>query len=159
MKKVNSITLKSVEIPLILNKIRSLNGTTSISFTFTYNSYINITVSNGIVAGVYTSVSSLLISINTVLGIVMAPYTGLNLSFATTTNSSGYQICVITTNVANFNLNVSTLTTILGFLYSSNRITNTRTLLGKGLIDIFCIDPCIYVQINNIPIVNNNNFS
>ena len=45
LKKLNSITLKSVDIPLILNKIRTLIGTTSISFSFTYNSYINITVS------------------------------------------------------------------------------------------------------------------
>ena len=80
---MNSITLKSVEIPLILNNIRPLNGTTSISFNFTYNSYINITVSNGIIPGAYTSVSFLITAINTALAIVIALYTGLTINFAT----------------------------------------------------------------------------
>ena len=122
IQNLNSITLKSVEIPLILNNIRPLNGTTSISFTFTYNSYINITASNGIVAGAYTTVSSLISAINTAIAITIAPYTGLTLNFSTTTNNSGYQICVITTNASNFNLNVSTLTTMLGFIYTSKKL-------------------------------------
>ena len=66
---------------------------------------------------------------------------------------------MITTNASNFYLNVSTLMTMLGFIYASNRITTTRNLLGKAPIDIYCIDTCIYMQISNIPIVNNNNFS
>ena len=73
LKSLNSITLKSLEIPLILFNIRPLNGTTTISFTFTYKSFINITASNGIVAGSYTNVASLLTVINTLIAIVIPP--------------------------------------------------------------------------------------
>ena len=110
-------------------------------------------------AGSYTNVSSLITAINTSLAISISPYSGLTLNFSTTINNSGYQICVITTNASNFNLNVSNLTTILGFIYSSNRITTTGTLLGKAPINLYAIDTCLYMQISNIPIVNNNNFS
>ena len=51
LQNLNNVTLKSVEIPLILNNHRPLNGTTSLSFTFNYNTCINIKVSKGIVAG------------------------------------------------------------------------------------------------------------
>ena len=86
LKNLNNITLKSIEIPLISNIICPLNGATSISFTFTSNTYINITVSNGIVAGVYTTAASLMTAINTTLAIVISPYSRLKLNFATTTN-------------------------------------------------------------------------
>ena len=73
LKNLNRITLKSVEIPLVLKKIGPLNGTTSIRFTCTYNIYINTTVSNGIVARAYTTVAYLITAINTALAILIAP--------------------------------------------------------------------------------------
>ena len=91
-KNLNSIALKSVELPLKLNNIRPLNGTTSISFTFTNNTYINITVSNEIVGGACTTVASLVTAINTALGITITQYSGLTLYF-TTKYSSGLQVC------------------------------------------------------------------
>ena len=73
---LSSITLKSVETPLILNNIRPHNGKTCISFTFTYNNYRNVTISNGVVAGAFTTVSSLMTAITTALAIVIAAYSG-----------------------------------------------------------------------------------
>ena len=54
-------------------------------------------------------------AITTALRIIITPYTGLTLNFATTTNSSGFQVCIITTIATNFILNPSPLTTIIGF--------------------------------------------
>ena len=142
-----------------MNNNTPFNSTTSISFTYAYNSYINLTVSNGIVAGAYTTKAISITAIYTTFPIGIAPYTRLNSNFATTTNNSGYQIYVIKFNAPKFKLNISSLTTMLGFIYTCNRITITGTFLGKTPNDIYFIDTCIYMKILNYSIVNNNNFS
>ena len=63
LKNLNRTTLKSVRLPLILNNVWPFNGTTTISFCFINNRYINITLSNWIIAGTYTSIASLITAI------------------------------------------------------------------------------------------------
>ena len=158
LKNVSRMTLKSVEIPLILNNIRTLNNTATIGFTFTYGSFINVYVSNSIISGQYNSISSLITAINTAISIVISSYTGFTISFSSTLSNFGFTVCAITTNASNLVLTPSLLATVLGFI-KMPLSSNTGSLIGTAPINLYAIDTCIYIQIANIPIMNNNNFT
>ena len=106
LQNLKSITLRSVEIPVVLNNIRPLNGSSNYT-------NINITVSDATAA--YTGTNTILSAINTAVGNAIVPYGSLTVNFTLSTGAAGFQVCQILTNASNFVLNQSTLATMIGF--------------------------------------------
>ena len=148
-------------MPVVLENIRPLNGSFTISFTFTYSIYTNINIIVSVATAPYKGTNTILAAINTSVGNAIVPYGSLTINFTVSTGAAGLQVRQILTNATIFDLYQSTLATMIEFLYNINnvalRTTTTGILKGTGPINVLGIDTCIYMQITNLPIVNNNN--
>ena len=151
---VKAITLKSVEIPYFISTIRAGNGSNTFSFTFTLNAYVNEKRSVTILAGIYT-IPDLITAVNTAITNNLAG-SGLTLTLSSQTSSTtGLLNCKINTNAISLSLdNTLLISQVLG--YSSNRSTTSANLFGQSPINLSFIDTCIFMQISNLPVVNNN---
>ena len=163
LHKVKKISLKSLEMPVMFNNIRSASENTSsvLYLQFTYASYTNIQIPIYIPPMNYTSISLLLSFINTQLSNNLASY-GLTITAAVFSNSITYQTyiqftCNQSTAVWFFYRDSILLSGILGVLpsarsYSSPSITN---LDGKNM---YClnVDNYICLYLNNIPAASSN---
>ena len=98
MKNLKSITLRSVETLLVIKIIRPLNGSFTISFTFTFSTYPNITITVSVATAAYTGVNTVLSAINTAVGNAIVTYGLLKINFRVSTGISGFQVCQILTN-------------------------------------------------------------
>ena len=105
LQNLKSITLKSVEIPVVLNNIRPLNGSFTISFTFTYSTYTNITIKLSVATAAYTGVNTILASINNAVGNAIISYGSLTVKFTLSTGVACFQVYQILANATNFVLN------------------------------------------------------
>ena len=59
LQNLKSITLRSVEIPVGLNNIRSQNGSSTISFNFTNSTYTDISITVSVGTASYTGVDTI----------------------------------------------------------------------------------------------------
>ena len=158
LKNVKRITLKSVEMPLFYGMIRKNNDSGTISFTFTYNTFVNVTISATISPNLHT-VSSLITAINNqISGVLNANlYTGVSVVLSTVnffSNATSNLMCSITHNCSSFTLNDTPLLNILGFV--TKRTSLSSPLQSTAPINLNAIDNCIYIQVLNIPVSNIN---
>ena len=152
LKNVKKITLKSVEMPITLPTVRTQNNSLKISFTFSYGSYNNISISASLSPKAYTTVASLLTDINTQITSALASYVGVSIVLSSVSSYLG-NICSIAYNCTSFTLDNTPLSNyILGF---TNRYTSTNSpLQGTAAMSLYNIDSVIYITFPNIP--NNN---
>ena len=125
LKNIKEISLKSLEMPLFFNNIRTANN----SNVFTFKIYINtniISITCTIPEDNYTSINSLLDSLNNSIALELEIYDGVSVVFTLTNN---YYI-TITHNCSSLTLEKNILTNnILGFksdTYNTQTITTTN---------------------------------
>jgi len=142
-------------MPITLPTIRFQNSSNKVGLKFTYNTYTNVYISFSVGPGTFTN-SSLLTEINNMMAPYLTPYPGLSISFTSFSTSFG-NICSISNNCTSLTIDNSTLTNyILGY---TNKYTSASSsnLQGSTPINVNAIDTCVYIQITNIPVTNNNN--
>ena len=74
LTNIKEISLKSLEMPLFFNNIRSANNSNLFLFNFTYGSYNNISIGLTIPELNYISITSLLTALNNKINISLALY-------------------------------------------------------------------------------------
>jgi len=126
IRNIKEISLKSLEMPIFFNNIRSPNRSNLFSFNFDYDIYNNISISLTIPEYNYISINSLLLALNNSISTALVSYTGV--SFVLTLTNKYY--ITITHNCTQIILNSSILTNyILGFVsdtYTEQAITTTN---------------------------------
>ena len=94
-----------LKIPVVLNKIRPVNGSSTISFTFTYLTNTNITIIVSVATAADTGVNTFLSAVNTAVGNAIINYGLLTVIYTLSTGVAGFQVFRISTNASNFVLN------------------------------------------------------
>ena len=159
LRNLKSISLKSAEIPISILSSRLNNGTIVFPIVFSIGAYTNISKQILIAPGSYTNVT-LLTAINT--AITSQLNTPLNygatitLSSIITPNSkTGLTITSVAHNCTSLQILSTPLTQqILGFnTFSPSTATPIN---GSSPLNVNGINSLIYMQITNIPIMNNN---
>ena len=151
IKNIKSISLKSVQIPLLLYNIRAgLTNTNTFSFRFTYSTFNNITLTFTLTPNNYTS-TTLITAINNAIVTILTPYTGTSIVLSIVNN-----FCTIIHNCTSlFVIKLLLSSSILGFINYST-VINSTPLVANIPINVNIIDSHIYMLISNIPITNNN---
>ena len=126
IRSIKEISLKSLEMPIFFNNIRSPNQSNLFSFNFDFDIYSNISISFTIPEYNYNSITALLLVLNNSISSALVSYTGI-LFVLTLTNK--YYI-TITHNCTSLTLFSNILTNyILGFnsgTYTDSIITTTN---------------------------------
>jgi hypothetical protein len=128
ISNIKEISLKSIEMPLFFNNIRTSNNSNIFSFNFSCSSlgFNNISIGCTIPELNYTSINSLLAALNNSVSTALSSYTGVSLFF----NSDTTYYITITHNCSSLTLNKNILTNnILGFnskTYNTSTITTTN---------------------------------
>ena len=84
LTNIKEISLKSLEMPLFFNNIRSANNSNLFLFNFTYGVYNNISIGITIPELNYISISSLLTALNNKINISLALYAGVSINLTLT---------------------------------------------------------------------------
>ena len=158
IRNLRKMTLKSVEIPLNIPNIRINNGTHFFPILFSIGAYSNISKQIFISPGTYTN-TTILTAINTAISSALTtPINyGANITLSSVTDAkSGLSVCSIAHNCTSLQIQGSPLQQyILGF----NTFNPSSTSInGSGPINTN-FDIFLYMQIANIPIMNNNNIN
>ena len=123
---IKEISLKSIEMPLFFNNIRTTNNSNLFSFKFSYGAYNNISIGCLMPESNYITINSLLTALNSSIVSALISYSGVSVVL-TLTNT--YYI-TITHNCSSLTLNKNILTNyILGFntgTYNTSTITTTN---------------------------------
>ena len=125
---IKEISLKSLEMPLFFNNIRTSNNSNIFSFNFSCSSlgFNNISIGCTIPESNYTTINSLCAELNNSISTALSAYSGV--SFFLSSNNTYY--ISITTNCSSLTLYKNILTNhILGFntnTYNSSPITSTN---------------------------------
>ena len=161
LHKVKKISLKSLEMPIMFNNIRSENTSSVLYFQFTYASYTNIQIPIYIPSQNYTSISQLLMYINAYFTPSLIPY-GLSitaLSYTNTTTNQTYIqfVCNQPTAVWYFYKDSILLSSILGVQQSARSyvVSSTSVLDGKYMYALN-VDNYITLYLSNIPAATSN---
>ena len=156
LQNVSRIILKSVEIPLILPTVRYTNGTVLINIMYSISTYTNVVKQIFVPPNTYTQ-STLISAINSAItnaALIGSP----SIVFSTVLNSTtGLYNAVITHNCTSLTIYSSYLTSYLLGLGQAT-ITSSSTITGTYSINVNAIDTCLYMQITNLPVMNNNIF-
>ena len=124
ISNIKEISLKSIEMPLFFNNIRTTNNSNLFSFKFVYSNYISINIT--IPESNYTNINSLLTALNSSIALELEIYNGVSVVLSLTNN---YYI-TITHNCSSLTLDKNILTNyILGFntgTYNTPTITTTN---------------------------------
>ena len=131
---IKEISLKSIEMPLFFNNIRTTNNSNFFSFKFSYGVYDNISINISIPELNYITINSLLTALNSSIVSALSSYSGVSVDLTLTND---YYI-TITHNCSSLTLNKNILTNyILGFntgTYNTSTITTTN---------FYCLNKCI----------------
>ena len=157
LRNVSKITLKSVELPIGLsspNNVRYNNDTVRLDINYNISTFSNISRNIIVTPGSYTT-ATLITAINS--AITAAALSGSpTITFASTSNTTtGFTHCSITHNCTSLTIYASALTMNLLGLGTSN-LTSATTINGTGPINVNALDSLYYIQITNIPVMNNN---
>ena len=76
---IKEISLKSMELPLFFNNIRSANNSNLFNFTFSYSTFNNIVINVIIAEQNYITISSLITAINSAISSAISIYSGLSI--------------------------------------------------------------------------------
>lgn len=146
IRNVKKIYLKSIEIPIGFNNVRSSNGLSSFSFTLNGTSY-SITLTDK----VYSSMATLLTDINTAisaLGIsntITLSISSSNPNKISITLSTSATLVILTTGLSQY---------ILGI----NNQSVTGTILNATNNFLLNVDNYINIYFSNIPSTSHNNY-
>ena len=155
LRNLRTITLKSVEMPILQHTLKVLNDSHRIAFRFTSGSYVNTYVEVTVTSKQYSSASELLTLINSQLAGSLSVY-GVSISLSEEPASYFSPLCKITHTCTSITL----ISTILSFhiLGYTNKFTagSGFSLLSNSPINLNVIDTCLYMRITNLPIMNNN---
>jgi hypothetical protein len=139
LKHVQRLFLKSIEIPISFNNIRSANGTNTFQITIQSNTY-TITI----IEGNYTSITTLLTVLNAQLNIVL-PYISFSYSSSNVIlNFTGYA----PNTIVSFNSS-RLLSVVLGFTKLSYTVTNAFHADNNYLL---AYDNYISLYLQDIPV-------
>ena len=159
LRNVSKITLKSVELPIGFtapNNVRYNNDTVRLDIMYTISTFTSVSRNIIVKPGTYTA-ATLITAINT--AITGATLLGSpTITFASTLNTTtGFNHCSVTHNCTSLTIYASALTiNLLGLgLYP---LTSNTTIIGPGPINVYAIDSLYYIQITNLPVMNNNLF-
>jgi hypothetical protein len=159
IRNLKSISLKSFEAPLSITTARINNGTILFPIMFSIGVHSNISKQILIPPGSYTN-ATLITAINTAItGQLNTPLNyGATITLSTTTptnTKTGLLITSVAHNCTSLQIQQSTLTKqILGFnTYSAS---STSPIIGSSPINVNGINNLLYMQITNLPIMNNN---
>ena len=124
LTNIKEISLKSLEMPLFFNNVRSANNSNLFYFSFNYGSYNNISIGLTIPELNYISISSLLTALNNQIIISLTSYPGINIVllstntyFITITHNCSLLVlgkCILINNILGFdsgNYTTPTITT------------------------------------------------
>ena len=140
---IKEISLKSLELPIFFNNIRSANNSNLFSFNFNYSTFNNIVINVTIPEQNYITISSLLTAINSAISSAISGYSGL--TFVLSVYNTNY--IRITTNATQIILNKSLLiNNILGF---NTDTYNTSTITTNNFYSLN-IDNYIMLYITNL---------
>ena len=161
LQNVSQITLKSIELPLgssTPNNIRYNHDTVRLDIMYTISTFTNVSRNITVKPGAYSSIASLLTAINTAITTTVGLSGSPTINFTSITDSTtGFTHCSVTHNCTSLTIYPSTLTINLLGLGILN-LTSSTTINGTGPINVFAIDNLYYIQITNIPVMNNNLF-
>ena len=156
LHKVKKISLKSLEMPILFNNIRSENTSSVLYFQFTNMPYANMQIPIIIPSANYTSISALLSAINAQFATSLYGYNlTITMSYwfnPATGNYQAYVACNQSTAVWFFYKDSILLSSILG-IPQTNRcyVVNSTTVLdGKYAYNINT-DNYISLYLSNIP--------
>jgi len=76
---IKEISLKSLELPIFFNNIRSANNSNLFTFTFSYSSFNNIIINVTITELNYITITSLITAINSAISSAISAYSGLSI--------------------------------------------------------------------------------
>ena len=156
---LKSISLKSFEAPISIMTTRINNGTILFPIMFSIGAYSNISKQILIPPGSYTN-ATIITAINTAITAQLnTPLNyGATITLSTTTpatTKTGLLITSVTHNCTSLQIQQSPLTKqILGFNTYSPSLTTP--INGTSPINVNGINSLLYMQITNIPIMNNN---
>ena len=156
LRNLKSISLKSVEMPFTLFTTRSMNNSYKIDITFTYGSFDNVKLPIVLAEKQFADIAALLTLINSQITAQLASYTGVSISFQTMKTLYNNDVCKIAHNCVSLAIENNPLTfDILGY---TNRFSasNSVALISNSPMNINAIDTCLYMNISNLPIMNNN---
>ena len=152
---LKSITLKSVEMPIVLTTLRNANNTCAFYIRYTFggsNSGLTVVLTDR----KYYTINSLLSLINTRISMAISGIVGLSIVFSSAEAASGF-LCVIDHNCTSIEIEDTPLTrNILGFTIFTDSNYGID-FYAQSPINLFAIDTCIYIKILNLPVMNNNN--
>ena len=154
---LKSITLKSVEMPIVLTTLRNANNTCAFYIRYTFggsNSGLTVVLTDR----KYYTINSLLSLINTRISMAISGIVGLSIVFLSAEAASGF-LCVIDHNCTSIELEDTPLTrNILGFTIFTDSNYGID-FYAQSPINLFAIDTCIYIKILNLPVMNNNSIN
>jgi hypothetical protein len=155
ISNIKEISLKSLEMPIFFNNIRSANNSNVFSFIFSSSSlnFNNISIGVTIPESNYTSINSLLSALNTSISTALSAYIGV--SFVLTLTNTYY--ITITSNCNVIVLSKSILmNNILGFSTSQTYSLFTLGNLFITTTNLYCLNVDNYI---NLYITNLNSGS
>ena len=141
-----------------LTTLRQANNSINFSIKFTYNAFVNVSITVFLQSNTYT-LTTLIDIINQQISVQLSSYAGVSIVFSSLTVFTG-PLCVITHNCSALEIDDTPLSNyILG--YTTIRVAGTSQslgmLIGQSPININAIDTCVYIKIINLPVMNNNN--
>ena len=143
---IKEICLKSLEMPLFFNNVRSSNNSNLCSFYFTYSSYNDISIGVSIQQFLYTQINLLITNLNTSISTALSSY----FEFSFVLSVVNKYFIKKTTNASSFVLNKTILiNNNLGFNSGIYSLTITTT-------NCFCLNVDNYI---NLYITNLNSGS
>ena len=157
IRNIKSITLKSVEMPYRLLNSKSDNGTKNFNIKFSYGAFVNALLPISLSEKQYTDIDELISRINNeiILSKDFYGYTGLNITFSAVNVQFPDRTVAVTHNCSYIEIEKTPFTVdVLGF---NNRLSMENVALyGVSPINLYAKDPCLYMNITNLPIMNNN---
>jgi hypothetical protein len=155
---IKSITLKSVQMPFRILTTRQETASINFYIKFNYGSFNNKKITIDLSEKQYTNIDDILTRINEITEelLYIYSYTGVTISFSAQSIQFSDKRIAITHNCSYIEIEKTPFTTdVLGF--NSRLISNGIALYGTSPYNLNGSgDPCIYMNITNLPIMNHN---
>ena len=128
LKNIKEISLKSIEMPLFFNNIRSANNSNLFSFNFSSGIYNNVSIGCTIPESNYITIASLVTAINNSISTVLSSYNlslvlyynDYNISIQHSFSSITLNKCILINNILGFDTGTYTSTITTTNLYCLN---------------------------------------
>ena len=141
ISNIKEISLKSLEMPLFFNNIRSANNSNLFSFKFTYSNIISIACTRP--ENYYTSINSLLTAINCSIALELEIYSGLSIVLSVVNTyyikidhnftSLTLNKCLLINYILGFNNNENVTSSIVSTNFYNLNIDNYLTMYITNL--------------------------